>query len=156
MSLDFLEIEVRLLVAKYGREKVLQTLATVEKVNIDELFRQLDHLERVRSTPKTKGPISLEKQIEKLFIEDDKKADLLILAKEFEQKRLLPNLRDVIRFCAQNGQNIRPKSRKDTLPRVLAILAKMPASQLKEMRDGLERGSGGSFANLADAIIRGT
>jgi len=152
---EFLDLEIRLLVLKYGRPSVLQSLARLENTSFEELERRLDEISK-KPARKRKEPPSPEEAVDQLKISNPVlKTRLLTFAREFERKRFLPDMRDAVRFGQQQGIQIRVKSRREAFPKVAAILAKFPVSKLDDLLEhvGEEQGS---FARLADAIIRGT
>jgi hypothetical protein len=156
MDEHLLDLELRFLLLKYGRERVLRALAHVEDGTVQDITARLDHLARARSAKKAKRQPTIEDTLNRLNVSEMQKEQLSALAREFEQKRLFPQLRDVMRFCAQHGQPIRPKSRQQALPHVLKILSKLSTSQLASLREQVDQGSEGAFARLADAIINGS
>jgi hypothetical protein len=156
MPNDSLDLDLRVLLLKYGRPQVLQNLARLGKASPEELERRLDELSK-KAPRKRKGPPSPEEAVDHLQISDPLiKERLLALALEFDRKRFLPEMRDVVRFCQQQGLQTRAKSRREMLPKILKILASFPVTKLDELLEHMNDQAGGSFARLADAIMRGT
>jgi hypothetical protein len=157
MPNDFLDLDLRLLILKYGRPQVMQSLARLGNTTFEELEQRLGKLAKRPTARKRKEPLSPEAAVDRLEISDPLiKGRLLSLAREFERKRFLPDLRDAVRFCQQQGVKSLSKSRHEMLPRILAILATFPSERLDELSEHIGDGSGTSFARLADAIMKGT
>jgi hypothetical protein len=157
MPTDFLDLELRLLVLKHGRSRLLQGLARMNDTSIEELEEQMRQTARPTPPRKPKPVHSAEESVTKLGLEGLRRDRVLTLAREFERGRFLPQLRDAVRFCAQNGTKPRAKSRRELLPRIAAVLATMPDVKLSALIDDIrDGGDGTSFARLAEAIMRGT
>src|SRR3989304_8877560 len=99
MSDELLNLDVRLLILRYGRRKVLQALA---KLN-DQTPEQLEqHLEAAEQRRKTKAKPSKHSIMD--FVESESRGrseivePLRALALAFQNRTFLPQLRDVQRF----------------------------------------------------------
>ena len=156
---DFLEIELRLLLLKYGRKRLWEGLACLENVSIEDVERRIDELAKTPPARKRKELPSLDESVTRLnIVDDDIKQRVMALAREYERGRFLPQLRDAIRFCQMRGVKTRAKSRREMLPKIVAILATLPVAMLDELIANAGDGEHGksSFARLAKAIMGGT
>ncbi|MGC3992301.1 MAG: hypothetical protein QM796_21905 [Chthoniobacteraceae bacterium] len=159
MQNEFLDLELRLLVLKHGRNRLWEGLARLEGTTLEEVERRLNELAKSHTPRKRKAPLSPDEAVAHLHISEKSLNDrLLTLAREYDQGRFLPQLRDAIRFCQLNGVKTRAKSRRDMLPKVVGILSTHSLAELDrliEQASAEEKGDG-SFARLANAIMRGT
>jgi len=158
MSDEILDLELQLLLAKYGLPRLLQRLAGIQHISVEQLQQRMAKLATSTNKRKKSRSFSAEEFVAKTkFDSETKKAKTLSLAQEFERGRFLPLLSDALQFCAKHGQKTRAKSRREILPRLVAVLASLTEEDLDELiskaRDAV--GDGGSFARLADAIMRG-
>jgi hypothetical protein len=155
MGQELLDLELRLLMLRHGRTRLLESLAHLEGTTPDEIERLISQIEASQPRKKRKEPPSVEVLVDRLAaVEPERREKILSLAREYERGRFLPQLRDAIRFCHQRGLNVRPKSRRDLLPRIVSALADLPNSILEKML--LHSGEDGSFGRLANAIMKGS
>jgi hypothetical protein len=149
---ELLEIDVRLLLVRYGRTKVLQVLARLTEQTIEDLER---HLQTIQHKPKPKrAPPSIMDLVEATAQERPEIAEpLRALAVGFENRTFLPQLRDVQRFLDGTGASHgKLKSRAAATPIVIRTLAKLPPDSLAQLlRDKTSTDS--DYALLARAIM---
>ncbi len=159
MQTEFLDLELQLLVAKHGRTRLMQGLARLENVSPEQLEERIARLsDKTLSRKKVKRPFSAEEIIAQIEpVPASRRQELITMSREFEQGRFLPQLADALRFCAKHGQKVRARSRRDLLPKIVAVLAALREDELREIvgRAHDTAGGGGSFARLANAIMRG-
>jgi len=151
---SFLDYEVALLFAKYGKQALLKAVAEKMHLSQEELESLLnDILQRPISTTK-KRPIA--ESLERLVQQHPDKADLLrALRDRFHNRTFLPELRDVRRLFEQRGQSLgSAKSRADTLPRLLHLLAELSTSELEALGQSRAEGSYSSLGLISDEIMR--
>ena len=131
----FLNYEIALLLAKYGKPALLEALASKLQLTPDQLEeilqRGLDdkHSSQARQR---RSPVGL---VERLTQEYPNKAQFLrTLHGRFGNRSFLPDLRDVKRFFEDHD---RPpgasKSRAETLPILLRLLADLDIAELEAL-----------------------
>ncbi len=148
------ELEIRLLVLRYGRRKVLETLAELGDQCIEELERELSAAER---KPKRKRIEHSSSDI--VAVESQKRPEiseqLQRLAAMFDARTFLPQLRDAQRFLDRIGIAVRnPKSRAAIMPALFRALAKMDPDELKKLVAGVTTEGDSDFSLLARTIMR--
>lgn len=148
------ELEVRLLLLRYGRRKVLETLALLGDQSVEELEREL--LTAAQKTkPKRTQPATLDIAAAEGQKRPEVAEQLQKLAALFEARTFLPQLRDVQRFLDRIGTPIRkPKSRAAVMPALFRALAKMKPDDLKQLIDGVAAQDDSDFSLLARTIMR--
>ena len=109
---------------------------------------------KAKSVKSIKSRPSLDELLNRMELEPDKREPVAHLAREFLNKRFLGEMRLVGKFLREHGVSNAPKTRKDALPKILAVLASLSESELRELVDdcAMER-SGSGFAHLAGAIM---
>lgn len=158
MKDELLDIDVRLLVLRYGRQKVLTTLSRVMDQTPGELERQLRKLEGIPSVARKKAPNP--SLVEFASAECRKDAEILeplrMLAHAFENRTFLPNLRDVQRFLDRAGAPPRRyKSRAIAGPDVIHALSKLPKDELTSLATRNTSGGESDYSLLSRAIMGG-
>lgn len=155
MTNDLLDIDVRLLVLRYGRTNVLQALARTGDQTLDELERQLQALaERKATKAKRAKPSILELVAAQAQERHDYAEPLRTLALGFENRTFLPQLRDVQRFLDRSDtKHGKLKSRAAAAPLVIRALAKLPLDELNRLITAEKTGNDSDYALLARAIM---
>jgi len=154
VSDKLLEIEVRLLVLRHGRPKVLQALARLSEQTIEDLENQLRAAEQKskakRSKPSITDFLASECQEHPEIAES-----LRALAVGFENRTFLPQLRDVQRFLDRIGVSSgKLKSRASAAPLLIRLLAKLPPEDLARMVASDRSVSESDYSLLARAIMK--
>lgn len=158
MSDKFIDIDVKLLVLRYGRDKVLAALARLVEQTPAEIEHQLQTLERRPAIGrKNKPSLSLTEVAES---ECASRAEIFgvvrTLAIAFDSRSFLPNLRDVHRFLDRIGApNPKLKSRDAAGPVVIRALSKLPADQLANLASTHVSSGESDYALLSRAIMGG-
>lgn len=147
------ELEIRLLLLRYGRRKILEALAHLEDQSVDEIERELSAAER---KPKRKRTAASSLDI--VAAETQKRPEvseqLQTLASLFEARVFLPQLRDVQRFLERAGTSVRkPKSRAAVMSVLFRTLAKMEPHELNALIAGLHTQGDSDFSLLARTIM---
>lgn len=156
MNPTFLEYEVALILAKYGKSAVLGVLSQKLDLTQDELQSALkagpDKKTSKQSHPRLLDP----EPIEAIVRQYPKKAKYLReLCDRFQDRSFLPELRDVKRFFEQRSRPFgSTKSRADSLSRLLQILAEMDSSELAVLCEATATGAYSSLGIIADEILR--
>lgn len=158
MKTDLVNLEVRFLLARYGERGVLQSIAEMRHESIEKLEAELVALE----TSKRKRAVRRARSGDEILTDlvpanDPRKSVLTEAARLFEQKRLLPSLRDAQDFVMRNtGRECKSKSRREALRPVLMALMELPDEMVRRALDEATRGdSNGDYELLAKQIMAG-
>ena len=150
-----LSLEARLLVARYGRQRVLETLAEISNVDLAVIQREIETYE-VKG--KNKKPIRRKNSVGELL----KKANLneytgpLVekIAYAYDNKEFLPELQKVKRFLESQGiKSDKLRSRTDALPKVIDVLAHQSRDSLEKLVAESETNDRGDLGLIADQIL---
>jgi hypothetical protein len=155
MNDAFLELEVRMLLARYGRHPLLRTLATVENSTIEEIENQLTQIRTARRSKKNKIEKTIADYInESLPVEGPTKEHVRRLVSLYENRSFLPELRSVRTFLRRHGIEKRLKSRNDGLRDVVKLLATLPEHTLQTLvDDSLHLGTSNDYTILANELM---
>jgi hypothetical protein len=153
MSEKMLELDLRLLLLRYGRSNVIRALARLEDGTVDGVEQELRRLEAVpkrkRSRPSAQEMIAIESRSQPELAEP-----LRILVTSYSNGVFLPQLRDVRRFLDRVG---RPpgkiKSRADAIPKLIHALANLKLEELASLVNGGAISGESDFSLLARAIM---
>lgn len=158
MKDHLLDIDVRLLVLRHGRQKVLSALARLVEQTPEQLDQQLLALEHKPPARRGGGPkLSL---VEVAALECRERAEikepLRALAVAFENRLFLPNLRDVQRFLDRVGASPQKfKSRTIAGPALIRALSKLPKDELLGLSAQDTSPHESDYALLSRAIMGG-
>ncbi len=151
-----LGIEVRLLIVKYGYARVIETLAAVRGVPEEEILELIEKVElgkKEKAKKRKETETNVEEIVEKVALEHpEKSSQIKELAVQFNNKRFLPELKDVRRFL--DKQSVKPvniKSRVVAAKQIFRILGTLSSQELSELikMDRTES----DFSILSDQII---
>lgn len=152
----YLDYEVALLLAKYGKDAVFNALARRIQLSHEELELLLKEIP-VKKTPARSGRSgSVGDLIDQLTRDHPTKAHLLrTLHGRFQNRTFLPELRDVKRFFEQHSRNFgSTKSRVESLPRLLKLLAELDLSELDAICQVETESGYSSLGLISDEILR--
>jgi hypothetical protein len=154
---EILELEISLLLIKYGKDRVLKTFAKKIEISNDELIQKLSIASKISQnrTQKKKGPRK-PFSIEPLFEGREDKADLLTaLQARFKNRTFLPELRDVKRFLDRNtNRAISLKSRSAAEKILFTTLANLDKNTLKDfLSDTTSSNKESSLGLISDEIL---
>jgi hypothetical protein len=155
MSDQLLEIDIRLLVLRYGRQRVIRALAGVGEQRPEELEQQLRATEQKRksSRPRLK-PSLVDLAAAETAQRPDISEPLRALAIGFETRTFLPELRDAQRFLDRaNASQRKLKSRADAGPALIRTLARLRREDLLRLAAKDESAGESDFSLLARAIM---
>ena len=150
-----LSLELRLLVARHGKAQVTKALSTIGDVDLAAVNDDIKGYERKRTPKGTRR--GRRKSIEEMMREANPRpaARGLVekLARAYDERDFLPELRDVRRFLESRGVSVSTlRSRSDALPTVLRVLAQQDLDELTALDKG--RGGGGSdLGVITDQIL---
>ena len=155
MTNDLLDIDIKVLLLRYGRKNVLQALARTTEQTLDEVQKQLQILaERNTTKAKRAKPSILDMVTAHAQTRPDIAEPLRTAALAFENRTFLPQLRDVQRFLERNGTTHgKLKSRAATAPLVLRTLASLPPDELFRLTTAEMGSKDSDYAILARAIM---
>jgi uncharacterized iron-regulated protein len=154
MPTDLLDLHLKLLVLEHGRTRVVQSLARISEVSEASIQEQLASATRAKVLKSSKVSSTPDQLLAKMELQPAKRERLATLAREYENKRFLGELRLVGKFFREHQVGAVPKTRVRALPKVLSILAALPESQLDELvADCVNESSRSGFSHLAGAIM---
>jgi hypothetical protein len=155
-SSKFLDYEVALLLAKYGKDAVLNTIAKKLQLTLDQLEVILQTSLNEKSVLRHGKRPSSADLITRLTQEHPSKAPFLrTLYGRFENRTFLPELRDVRRFFERHAQQLgSTKSRAESLAKVLTLLAELNVAELEALCHAQPENEYSSLAVISDAILR--
>jgi len=156
MKKELLEIEVRLLIHKYGYTSVLGTLASIKESTIEEIESLLAAIEQRGNRPKTKKQKSNLDIAEEIIKDSEHYEALKKLALDYHNKRFLPQLKDVKRLLERSGIDAGTiKSRVLATKKVFELIRGFDLRELEEMVPSHEGNEESAFSALAREIIGG-
>lgn len=155
MSDQLLQLEVRLLVLRYGRRAVLGALAQLGNQSLEEVESELSALEARKIVRKPRAAVTTESVISTTFA--DRPADIPMveaLVRRYENKTFLPQLRDVQRFIDRaGGPRGRLKSRLTALHQFIKSLSKMSSADIELLASDSDRSGKSDYELLAREIM---
>ena len=150
-----LSIEARLLVARYGRRRVLETLATISSVDLAVIQREMEAYEAKGKNKKpTRRKSSVEELLKKAHLSEDTRPLVEKLAYAYESKEFLPKLQKVRRFLESEGVAAdKLCARANALPKVIDVLANQSNDDLEKLIAESETNDRGDLGVIADQIL---
>ena len=151
-----LELDLRLLILRYGRQPVLKALAGLGDQTAEQLEQQLRELEqKPRRSTAERSKLQLNEVVASECKEHPEKADFLrSVAVNFENRTFLPQLRDVQRFLDRIGASARTlKSRAAAGPVLIHALSKLPREELLKVTTTERSPHEGDYSLLTQAIM---
>jgi hypothetical protein len=148
-----INLEVRFLLARYGRERVLEALASVGEVDPSQIESAVAAYESRSKRSGQRSAADASALVEKLGLDPDTKALVHELATAYESGSFLPQLREVRRFLASTGIEGTVKSRRDALPRVVQALSRCGADHLRDLTSRSDDSRRGDLGLIADQIL---
>jgi hypothetical protein len=153
---ELLKIQLRLLIAQFGRETVLGALAGLADATPEQLQEEIARFEAAKRTKRPRSDRSLAELVDALApITDEVRNLITTLGRLYESKQFLPNLRDAEEFLRRAGAtNKKHKSRRGALSAVLKVLSALPKSELESLVAQATSASGQSdYAILANQLM---
>lgn len=152
----YLEYEVALLLAKYGKDAVLQALAAKIQLSQGELELLLNEIPMKKVSARSRKAATNMDAIGELTQEHPEKAEQLRkLHSRFQMRTFLPELRDVRRFFEQHSRNLgRIKSRAESMQRLFKLLAEFDLPDLAALCEVEPEGAYSSLGVISDEILR--
>ncbi len=151
---ELLNIELRLLMLRYGRRSVLSALARITDQTPEQIEADLALAEKRKAGSK-KRVVSAVDLAEQLGNENEESAEMLkTLAARFENRTFLPQLRDVQRLLDRAGYpHGRLKSRREAARHVMKMLSRLSTDELKRLIASPEPNADSDYAVLAREIM---
>ncbi len=153
---DYLRVQVRLLVAQFGRRAALEALAAASEASPEQIQDAIARLEANKKAKTAKHPKSLDERLAALSPLPDEQRDIVrSLGRLYESKQFLPNLRDAEEFLRRSGAPPkRHKSRMGALASVLDVLSSMSQPDLEGLLVDITRSQEQSdYAILAEQLM---
>ena len=154
-----LDLNLRLLVAQHGKERVSEALSAMSDITVDKMRDDIEAFGkslRMRRAPRSVKNST--KNIEELIRDANpgsSEAASIIeqLARAYENKEFLPALRDVVRFLAsRSALSTTLRSRAAALPTVIKVLAQCELDELRSL-DRRRQTQGGDLGVITDQIL---
>ena len=152
-----LEIEVRLLILKYGYRNILSVLAKVKENSVEQVESLLRDIECREGRPKTVVQRNTLDVVEEI-IKDHQNYELLKkLALGYDNKVFLPQLKDVKRLLERSKVDTKNiKSRMQATKKVFEVICDYSLAEIKEMVPIQNATNESAFSALAREIIDGS
>jgi len=151
---NLIDIEVGVLILKYGYEKVIKAISRVQNVTPEEIEKLLAEAQQKKGS-KSKARKPSAHDLASRIAQDRPEIASVIqqLAAKFESKVFLPQMMEIRRFLEKNGVNTKSvKSRMEATKKVFEILSCMSAEELRELSEFTRSGES-DLSVLADQII---
>ena len=149
-----LAIRTKLLVAEYGRKRVIAALAEAEDVKFETIEREVNAV-RERRSNRRRRPKALAELLKAAKIDSETFSMVGRIATAYENKRYLPELWRVRRFLESHGVDAgKVRTRTAALPLVIKALGGLRESKLIEIESGLSGSArGGDLRIIADQLL---
>jgi hypothetical protein len=154
MTNGLLELEVRLLILRHGRRRVLETLAAVSDQSIETVEQELRRLEDKKKAKSRKRKSSEELVSSAGEQRPEIKDRLATLIVRYENRVFLPQLREVERFL--NHARVthgKLKSRAAALPKVVEALSGLSVRELENLLETSSASGESAYSRLANEIM---
>jgi hypothetical protein len=153
---DLLNIELRLLLLRYGRKTVLKALGALHDHTLEEVEAEINLIEQRKPRRKEKA-VSAVEFIAQRCRENPESADKLYeLAVRYENRAFLPQLKDVQRFLNRTDSSSgRVRSRRQATRQVMAVLCHLNNEELSHLTASHAAEGDSDFALLAREIMGG-
>ncbi|MXX38435.1 MAG: hypothetical protein F4Y91_09485 [Gemmatimonadetes bacterium] len=151
-----LDLELRLLIARYGKKKITKALSEIGSTDLPVIKAGIEDYEN--GAKRSKAQHRTEKSIEEMVrevnpVNPDIAQLLEKLARAYKNKEFLPELRKVKQFLEYRDiPTSKIRSRRDALPIVLQALAPCSIDELLELDEG-KRGSRSDLGIITDQIL---
>ena len=155
-SVQLLDYEIVLLLAKYGEKRVLSMLAERLGLSADELQRRLKRIKEATPRITTRKPIDPHRIVDSIISEKpEKAAHLRRLFSRFQSRTFLPELKDVKRFFERHGRDFgKVKSRAQVIKPLFMLLANLDTSELASLGEYIPEDNYSSLGIISDEIMR--
>jgi hypothetical protein len=157
---QLLEIDVRLLILRHGRQRVLEAIARLGEQTVEEIERQLQILKRKSKPIRTEKLGLIDMVASECRERPEIEEPLRALVLKFKNRTFLPHLRDVRRFLEPLGVSTAAltSSREAAGPTLVRALSKLSREELSTLANESQASGESDYSLLARAIMqpRGT
>ena len=155
MKKDILQIEVDLLLLKYGEPAVIKAISSSINKSVDEIYEKIRILKEQKTnaekTPRQKKqPIDIAKEV---IVGSTNENELFKLAILYQNKQFLPQLKDVRRFLGRFNIDKDIRSRNDATRIVFESLLQCSPGELVNLARDSNTNGQSSFDTLAEHIM---
>ncbi len=155
-SSPYLEYEVALLLAKYGKDAVLHALAGKMQLSHEELESLLKQLPSRKPRGRSRDRTPMDSIDEIIRAHPAKAKCLRALNARFQNRTFLPELRDVRRFFEQHSRSLgSSKSRAESFRPLFNLLAELELPELDSLCQSEPNGEFSSLGVISDQILHG-
>jgi len=156
MKKEILNIEIRLLIVKYGYKNILEALSKTKGTSIDEIESLIVSLEKKSTMRKATRKKSVMEVAEDVISGAEHYTSLHKLAIKYQSKEFLPQLKDVRRFLERSGlKSNKLKSRLSSTKKVFEFLGGLSKYELESLLTEIPENGESAFSALANEIIGG-
>jgi len=156
MSGEILNIEIRLLIVKYGYKNILEALCKTKGTSIDEIESSIASLEKTNAMRKPTMKKSAIEVAEDVISGAEHYASLHGLAIKYQNREFLPELKDVRRFLERSGiKSSKLKSRLSSTKKLFEFLRGLSKQELESLLTEIPEKGESAFSALANEIIGG-
>ncbi|HBN9761641.1 hypothetical protein [Pseudomonas aeruginosa] len=153
---ELVDIDVDLILLRYGRAAVLKALAHRVGMSEEDLAREIDRLRVVKESAARKKKSLSKFNLDSLLVEGDEKAESLKrLSDRFDNRTFLPELKDLKKFIERHGSSASSiKSRASAQGRLFRLLASFSKGDLdKLLSEAPQRSRVSSLGLISDEIL---
>lgn len=153
MSDQILVLDLRLMLLRHGRQKIMQALAHLDDKSIDQIEKELTEL-ATRQNVKRPRASATELFDRACAAYPNLAIPLRELGIRYSNRIFLPTLREVQRFIDRlAGAHKKLKSREAAVPALLKVLTDLRQEELSALLASDARAAHGDYALLARAIM---
>jgi len=151
---DLIGLEVRLLLARYGKRRVLEALAAIHQVDLAAIETEIERYEARAKDKKRSRRKGIPELVEDARLDRAMRSIVEKIAYAYESKEFLPELRAVKRFLESQGISAdKLRSRADALPKVIDVLAHQSKEGLEKLVADSKKAGRGDLGVIADQIL---
>ena len=148
-----LTLRMKLLIAEYGRKRVIAALAQIEDVEFETIEREVNAAREISSS-RRRRPKALPELLKEAKIDSQRILLVERIASAYDNKRYLPELWRVRRFLESHGVDAsKLRTRTAALPLIVKVLEDLSESELTELLAGLSASEKGDLKIIADQIL---
>ena len=151
---QILTLWTKLLVAEYGRRRVIAALAQAEDTDLKIIEQQVEAVRQRKTAKRRRQPKALKELLEELALEPDAHSLVNEIGCAYQNKRYLGELWRVRRFLETHGVDAdKLRTRAAALPMVIGVLGETPVNELREIAAEANERRRGDLAIIADQIL---
>ena len=155
--LNYLNLQIRLLIAEFGFDKVVRELSEINEVSLDEIQKQITELHNKNSKKRKQFQQPDIHSILKAVIEKNpqRKDSLEKIGLAFINRTFLPHLRNVNTFLERNGHLKKYKLRNQAFKDFIEVINELPDNKLNELLSLIDKpvDQQSGFLMLANEIL---